>query len=474
MKFLILTCIFGWIIFYHQAAAQTSDSIAIPTNKTGFFKLGEIKILGNKKTKSYIIERELKVKAGDTLVISNLYETIAQCKDLVYNTNLFSSVAITPIVKSAFEIDLVVTVNERWYVYPSPQFKLTDRNFNEWWKEYNHDFDRVIYGIKFSHQNMTGRGDQIAVYWLNGYARNYTLGYQIPYVNKQMTRGLAFSVNYIESREFPYQTSYSNKLLQFQKDQFTRKSFSASASLRMREGYYKKSSLGIQINNIQVSDSILNPKYNPNYFNVNESSLWFIDAFYSYQYINVDNVNYPRKGKFYLLNLNKRGVGWRGGVNMFAIDFSINKYYKLPRKFSGSIILAGKLKLPFEQPYLNLRNMGYGNYYVNGLEYYVIDGVASGLAKFGLNKKILHFKIPFPFRIKEIPYVPFTFFIKTYADMGYVYNKPNYSGMLNNKFLYSSGIGIDVLSLYDLRLSVEYSMNQLGEKGLFLHTRGNL
>jgi hypothetical protein len=118
--------------------------------------------------------------------------------------------------------------------------------------------------------------------------------------------------------------------------------------------------------------------------------------------------------------------------------------------------------------------MGYGNYYVNGLEYYVIDGVASGLAKFGLNKKILHFKIPFPFRIKEIPYVPFTFFIKTYADMGYVYNKPNYSGMLNNKFLYSSGIGIDVLSLYDLRLSVEYSMNQLGEKGLFLHTRGNL
>jgi hypothetical protein len=37
--------------------------------------------------------------------------------------------------------------------------------------------------------------------------------------------------------------------------------------------------------------------------------------------------------------------------------------------------------------------------------------------------------------------------------------------------LYSGGLGFDLLSLYDMQLGIEYSINQLGERGLFLHTR---
>jgi hypothetical protein len=44
--------------------------------------------------------------------------------------------------------------------------------------------------------------------------------------------------------------------------------------------------------------------------------------------------------------------------------------------------------------------------------------------------------------------------------------------MLGNRFLYTSGFGIDILTLYDFNLRVEYSFNQLGEKGLFLHAKG--
>ena len=66
------------------------------------------------------------------------------------------------------------------------------------------------------------------------------------------------------------------------------------------------------------------------------------------------------------------------------------------------------------------------------------------------------------------------FYAKTYFNTGFAYNKPNGSGMLNDRLLYTTGIGLDVLSLYDLRLSAEFSMNQLHEKGLFLHLRSIL
>jgi hypothetical protein len=43
---------------------------------------------------------------------------------------------------------LLVDVNERWYTFPVPIFELSDRNFNEWWQNYNHDFRRVNYGLR--------------------------------------------------------------------------------------------------------------------------------------------------------------------------------------------------------------------------------------------------------------------------------------------------------------------------------------
>jgi hypothetical protein len=173
------------------------------------------------------------------------------------------------------------------------------------------------------------------------------------------------------------------------------------------------------------------------------------------------------------MGIYKRGLGWGGGINMLGLDASFNKHLAHPRHFYSSIQVSGKIKLPFEQSYINQRALGYGNFYLRGLEYYVIDGVAASLAKYTLRKKIISFKIPVPFNIKALPYIPFAFYGKTYADAGYAYNKPSFETMLNNRFLYTGGVGMDVLSIYDLNMSLEYSFNQLGEKGLFLHVRSS-
>jgi hypothetical protein len=147
--------------------AQSKDSTVTPqvAYDTGsFVKIVSINISGNKKTKGYIILRELPFKTGDSLTFSSIDKTLKQAHDQVYNITLFSDVSISPQFISASEVVINVVVKEKWYIYPTPQFQLVDRNFNEWIKVYHANLDRVVYGAKFVHYNFSGRRDQLRVY----------------------------------------------------------------------------------------------------------------------------------------------------------------------------------------------------------------------------------------------------------------------------------------------------------------------
>jgi len=54
--------------------------------------------------------------------------------------------------------------------------------------------------------------------------------------------------------------------------------------------------------------------------------------------------------------------------------------------------------------------------------------------------------------------------------MGYIYDPPNKtSNPLQSKLLWGNGISLDYVTYYDKLLRIEYSVNHLGEKGVFLH-----
>jgi outer membrane protein assembly factor BamA len=432
-------------------------------------KVEAILIDGNTKTKEYIILRELDFKSGDSINANSLYERCEKAKNLIYNTNLFSIVTVVPKLNPQLNLVVNIKVIERWYIYPLPEFKLNDRNFNEWFKTYQADFNRVTYGLNFSHNNLSGRADQLNFYLLNGYTRNYSLNYFAPNSNHNLNEGFSFGIGYQQNKEVIYKTSELNKLLLYRSSSFNRNSLFANISYRQRKGFYKKNIYFVQYNRIDVNDSIINSNYNPHYLNSPKSSIGFTDIAYTFQYVNVNNINYPLKGKMFSTTLSKRGLGISGGINMLSLDVKFRKFFTHQNHFYTSVQLLGKLKLPFEQPYINQKAMGYGEFYLNGLDYYVVDGVAAALSKFALRKKLISFNVPLPLKIKKIPFIPFSFYAASYVNAGVCYNTPAYQSMLNNKFLYTGGIGIDILSLYDMKLGIDYSFNQLGEKGLFLH-----
>ncbi|MBP6430564.1 MAG: hypothetical protein KA319_02270 [Ferruginibacter sp.] len=462
---------------------QTPTGFNLPEDSTNHLHINKVTVAGNKKTKAYIITREAQIKTGDSILTAQLYKITEQARLNVYNTTLFNDVKINVIAIDAFTIDIEIVVKERWYIYPTPQFRLVDRNFNEWKDKYNADLRRVIYGVKFAHYNFSGRRDQVRLSLLNGYSRGVLVSYTAPYSNRKLTEGFSVDLAYTQSREVNYSTSYNNSLKFFSilssKDSnlkaFINKNFSLSTSYRIRKGVFNTHVFGINFNNSQVSDSIT-IKYNPNYFGNSKSSISYLDFLYSYQHTNVNNVAYPLKGNTAFVSGLKRGFGFSGGVNSLMLEAGYNKFIDLGKGWYFVNGIAGLIRLPFKQAYINQRGLGFGAAYLRGLELYAIDGVAFAINKSTLKKKIASFniKVPFtiPFFLKKNDKIPFTFFAKTYADFGYNYSKEN-ATFLTNKLLYSGGFGIDMLTFYDFVVRFEYSFNQLNEKGLFLRLQSS-
>jgi outer membrane protein assembly factor BamA len=461
-----------------NSVVQNTAAIKLTEDSTYHLHINKVTVVGNKKTKAYIITREAQLNAGDSILTAQLYTITEQARLNVYNTTLFNDVKINIIAIDAFTIDIEIIVKERWYIYPTPQFRLVDRNFNEWKTKYNADLRRVIYGVKFAHYNFSGRRDQVRLSLLNGYSRGVLVSYTAPYSNKKLTEGFSVGVGYTQTREVNYATSYNNSLKFFSilssKDSnlktFINKNFSLSLAYRIRKGVFNTHVFGVSYINSQVSDSIT-LKYNPNYFGGKKSSINYVDFSYSYVHTNVNNVAYPLKGNSAFVSVLKRGFGFKDGINSLMFEAGYNKFIDLGKGWYFSNGVAGLIRLPFKQAYINQRGLGFGIAYLRGLELYAIDGVAFVLNKATLKKKIASFnvKLPFtiPFILKKNEKIPFTFFAKTYTDIGYNYSKEN-ATFLTNKLLYTGGFGIDMLTFYDFAMRFEYSFNQLNEKGLFL------
>jgi outer membrane protein assembly factor BamA len=436
----------------------------------------EIDVTGNKRTKLFIILRELPFAKGDSIAVSQLTAQLEQARKQVYNTSLFEMTKVEAVITSPSTVNITITVNERWYILPVPQFQLVDRNFNVWYKTFHRNLNRVNYGIKFSHNNLTGKRDKLNIFLINGYSRNISFNYSNPNIDAAHTRGFAVAAGYTQNREISYKTSGKDSVLFYPSDSirkttndFVRNSWYIGATYSIRKGFFTRHYFSASYNFLKVDDSVIIK--NHNYFKDSVNAKGFPDLSYTYQYVNVDNNSYSLKGTSFYFVVLKRGLGLTGGLNMLSIEAGLNKYYSLGKGWFANFQLNGKIKLPFDQAYFNQRGLGYGETYLRGLEYNVVDGVAYLLAKSTLKKKLFSFNIPFPFFPKILTKIPFTFFAKTYADFGYVYTKPRYDSYLNNRLLYTGGFGIDILTLYDINLRFEYSINQLNNRGLFFHTQ---
>ena len=430
--------------------------------------VSSIRIEGNKKTKADIITREIPFVSGQTYGVQELADYFEVAQQQLMNTTLFHSVKVSAGQFDGNCVEVMVQVVERWYIFPFPYFKLIDRNFNQWLVDQRASLQRVNYGTKILYNNVSGRNDRIRLWLFTGYTRQLSVSYDRPYFDRKLQWGYRLAMNTGRAREVNYNTLDDKQQFWRSDDLYAREFSNVSAELTYRKKLFARHQLGLTYFSERILDTIA--RLNPDYFSRGTTQIQFPEISYRFSYQKVDYIPYPLTGSAYRLRLSKGG--WSKDTRVWQLHAEAFRSWQVGADYFLSLQGYAGIKLPFTQPFFNRRFLGYGDIFLRGYEYYVVDGVAGGYLRTSLTRELTQLRIPVPRfiqRAKGLSNVPIRVFARLFANSGYVYQPYPGLNQLNNKFLHAGGIGIDLLTLYDVTFRLEYSFNQLGQNGLFLH-----
>ncbi len=448
------------MLSYPGAQCQVKDTIM----SGGQVRLHKIIIEGNSATRRSVILREINIHEGDIIPADSVAALLQENKLRLFNLQLFNEVDQRT-KRNADGMDWYIKVKERWYIIPSLTVQFADRNFNTWWVKEGHDLRRASAGLTVTDKNFRGNLESLAVTVQDGYTQKLGVSYMRPYVNKGQTNGLGFSLSVSQSRQTYYSTD-SDKLVYAgtYSGPVVWREAECGISYIYRPAYASRHIFQLSYKDYSVSDTIL--KLNPDYYLNKSDRARFVELYYRYEFNGVDNWNYSLEG-FKLMTTGVvrsgiEGLKFQGFANVEAGVFRS----PVPRWYV-SAIFRGRLMYPQGQPYYFQGGLGTQTDYVRGYEYYVIDGSNYGLLRLDLKREIFNNTYSIP--VKYFTAIPLRIYPKIYMDAGYVSSPTPGNSFLSNQLLYSAGVGIDVVTLYDIKFRFEYTFNHLGQNDLYLH-----
>ncbi len=447
----------------------------VPQDTTGrFLLINRVFIIGNRITRDQIIIRELTLKPGDIIFSLDLPAILDLDKKKLFNTRLFNTVEIRIMELPDNKVDLLVDLNERWYTFPSPVFELADRNFNDWWQNYNHDFKRVNYGLRLYQFNMRGRNETLRFIAQFGFQRRFELLYRFPYIDKKQKHGLSINLAFLETKNLAYQTS-DHKYEFAKSDQILRNERNGGLTYTYRNSFYKTHSFKVEYRNIHINQIVKDS--NTNYIHGELLRQAYASIAYQFNSDHRDVFAYPLKGNQFLYGISQNGLGAGDDLKKFETSVLYSNYFDLKKQYylSNNVVLY--YSHPENIPYINFGVLGQRKQFVRGYELYVVEGPWYFLNKTTFKKLIFSRKYHWAFMpAEQFRYIPVAIYFKTYADFGYVKNYPYYderqiNTRLSDKLLAGTGFGFDVVGFYDIVLRFEYSFNAEGEQGFFFHVK---
>lgn len=431
--------------------------------------VGNIMLEGNKVTVDRIIFRELEFASGDSMSNQQFVLLLKLSRQNLLNRSLFNFVDMevmrnidNPIIQ-----DVTIKVVERWYIWPLPIFELADRNFNIWWQ--TKDFSKVNYGIYITHNNFRGRNEKLKLLLRAGYNQNYNISYEMPYITKRQNLGIGFQIGKSRSREIPYATVFDQQLYYKNEEGYAVKEFFVKFMFTFRPGIHDLHNLVFSYEDYLFADSVLvlNPDFNP----TTKSEMFTLTYIFKHDYR--DSKPYPLDGYYFDAELTKRGLGYfETSPDFFFVKTTFDFYKPIFNRFYWASSLTSKFSSAGYQPYFLLHGLGYGNDFVRSYELYVIDGQDFGLLKNNLKFCILKPKngtLPL-IKTERFNKIHYALYANLLFDAGFVNN--DYKGAttrLQNEFVYGLGIGLDLVTYYDVVWRIEYSVNQNKMGGFFMH-----
>ncbi len=305
-----------------------------------------------------------------------------------------------------------------------------------------------------------------------GYSDKYGIVYRNPYINQKQTIGIRTSFFFKQNNEAQYNTFDNKPLFYRDYEKHIIQLFESKISFSYRKKLFDIHTVEFAHNYWFLNDTLI--KLNPSIFDSQQNRLYYFYLHYAYTFNNTDIQYYPLNGWVVGGSIIKNGLGIKPleNVDNFFIFGTIKKFTSFTEWLTLANGVYGKWTDNRHIPFFFNRSIGYGNNSVRGYEYYIIDG-----QRYIMSKNSLKFRIIKPYvfhlkwlKIQQFNSIPFYSYLNLFFDAAYVEDKFYYrNNPLNNQWIYGYGVGLDLISYYDLVLRIEFAINSLSQTGVYLH-----
>ena len=266
--------------------------------------LKKIEIIGNYKTKPEIIIRELLFSKNETVTLKQFLAAQKRLQSL----ELFTQVRFDIVGEKHFST-LIISVYERWYIFPIPIFYLNERSWN-----------KISYGGSLLYYNFLGRNILLNFTAAFGYNPEYKLAYYNPWFfgKHKLFTNLKFFKGKVRS-------------LSPQFDKLEDDRIGIDWLIGKRSGHFTYFGLILNYTEISAPDSGMT---------LTPSGKDILPSFTaSFQYDNSDLKEYPHSG-WNLLLMGKRS-GNNKWLHYYQYGFDFRRYQPITRETTLALRTAG-------------------------------------------------------------------------------------------------------------------------------------
>ncbi len=467
--FFLAIIIPSFLFGFDQKQTNELDSIAIE----------KIIINGNKRTKNQIVLRELEFSAESSLKKEEFDVLVNKSRENLINTSLFNFVEIFSHIDSTTQ-RAMITINlvERWFILPFLIIKSAEENMNTWWLYKN--TEHLSLAMTIVDFNFRGRREQLVIKTNVGYDRSLGFSYTLPYVNQQKTIGLQINANYgaykeliigIDDFEYQFHRNLNGDVLQ-------EYSFGLGAIWRPYFRTTQQFNLDLIKSTFSKDVIIANSQWLPN------AQLNYLRFSSKLKIDYRNNKAYPTEGYYADFIFVQNGLGIWSTEDKMQRVFEMNArfYQALNKRFFWASGLHGVITKNASKTDFFGEELGNYNNELRAYEHYRIPFEEAIICKNNLKFQIV------PKTIKRIPFIKtesvakihYAVYLNAFFDAALIkLNKQRnnliYRNDLKSNFLYSSGVGLDFVTYYDMVFRFEYSRNfEFNDWGFFIHLRTSI
>ncbi|MEN8226245.1 MAG: hypothetical protein ABFS05_12880, partial [Bacteroidota bacterium] len=361
---------------------------------------------------------------------------------------------------------LRIAVNERHYWWVFPVVKLNAPNFNEWLRDI--DLSQLSMGVFGSHNNLFGSSHQASMAAYIGPSWAIAMGYRIPWIGKKQKKGLTIAGAYNNLAVVEYASVGNRRQMLYEKNSF--RSTTVAAKMQFRPGLYHYNTVRLTARYVVISDSLF--ALNPHFLAGQKTSNFSLNLYVDYYYDARNNKSYPLEGSMLKVFIDKKGLGVGSrDVDIFYYGIDFHFYQKISDRIYAAEMFKAVNSAGEGEPYHYQQSLFYKKDFIRGYDLYTVKGDQMYYFRSNIKYELVK---PSVKKVKpgqeknKFKAIQYAFYLNFFADVGYVTNHFTENNPLNNKALYSWGMGVDFVTYYDMVIRFEYAFNSAWTYGFFI------